>query len=215
MFILANNPSVASLYINELRDISIQSDRLRFRRNMERIGELLAYEISRTFPYKTIQINTPLATTDGITVDQDIVLGTILRAGIPFHQGFLNILDKAENAFVASYRHVTDEKGSFEIKTEYCISPELSNKILILADPMLATGQSLFLAWKTLTDKYGIPAHTHIASIIASKAGIGYIRQHIPEASLWFGAVDDHLNSKSYIVPGLGDAGDLAYGTKL
>ncbi len=215
MFILANKSSVANLYLNELRDISIQTDRLRFRRNMERIGEILAYEISQTFPYKKIQIDTPLAATEGLTFDQDIILGTILRAGIPFHQGFLNIFDKAENAFVASYRHVTDEKGSFEIKTEYCISPGLTNKILILADPMLATGQSLYLAWKTLTDKYGIPAHTHIASIIASKTGVQYIRQHIPDASLWFGAVDEYLNSKSYIVPGLGDAGDLAYGTKL
>lgn len=215
MFILANKSSVASIYLNELRDITIQTDRLRFRKNMERIGEILAYEISQTLPYRKTQITTPLSATDGVTLDQDIILGTILRAGIPFHQGFLNIFDKAENAFVASYRHVTDTKGSFEIKTEYCISPELTDKILILADPMLATGQSLYLAWKTLTDRYGIPAHTHIASIIASKPGIQYIRQYMPDCSLWFGAVDDHLNSKSYIVPGLGDAGDLAYGTKM
>lgn len=215
MFILADNPSIASIYLNELRDISIQGDRLRFRRNMERVGEILAYEISKTLTYQSIQIQTPLAVTDGLSINQHIILATILRAGIPFHQGFLNIFDKAENAFVASYRHITDDKGSFEIKTGYSISPDLSNKVLILADPMLATGQSLYLAWKTLTGKYGLPAHTHIASIIASRQGVKYIREHMPDCSLWLGAVDDHLNTQSYIVPGLGDAGDLAYGTKL
>jgi uracil phosphoribosyltransferase len=215
MFVLAEESSIANIFLAELRDKQIQSDKLRFRRNMERIGEILAYEISKTLEYNLIQVDTPLAQTEGKSLKDPLVLCTILRAGLPFHQGFLNVFDHAENAFIASYRNVLDEEGTFEIKTEYLSSPSIENKILILSDPMLATGQSLVLAWQAITKQYGQPLQTHIASIIASRRGIDTVREKIPQASLWTGAIDDDLNSRSYIVPGIGDVGDLAYGIKI
>lgn len=214
MFVLAEKSSIANIFLAELRDKQIQSDRLRFRRNMERIGEILAYEISKTLAYSKTEVVTPLGQAEGELLRNQLVLGTILRAGLPFHQGFLNVFDHAENAFIASYRNVLDEEGNFEIKTEYISSPSLENKVLILSDPMLATGQSLVLAWQAITKQYGNPLHTHIASIIASKIGINAIKESIPQASIWVGTVDDELNSRSYIVPGIGDVGDLAYGVK-
>jgi uracil phosphoribosyltransferase len=215
MFVLAEESSIANIFLAELRDKQIQSDKLRFRRNMERIGEILAYEISKTLEYNLIQVTTPLAQAEGKSLKDPLVLCTILRAGLPFHQGFLNVFDHAENAFIASYRNVLDEEGNFEIKTEYLSSPSIENKILILSDPMLATGQSLVLAWQAITKQYGQPLQTHIASIIASRRGIDTVRENIPQASLWTGAIDDELNSRSYIVPGIGDVGDLAYGIKI
>lgn len=215
MFVFAEKSSIANVFLTELRDKQIQLDSMRFRRNMERIGEILAYEISKTLVYKPTQVATSLGQANGQSLGNQVVLSTILRAGLPFHQGFLNIFDKAENAFVGSFRNVLDKEGNFEIKTEYLSSPNLENKILILSDPMLATGQSLVLAWQVLTQKYGKPAHTHIASIISSQTGINVIKEQLPQASIWTGAIDPELNSKSYIVPGLGDAGDLAYGTKI
>lgn len=215
MFVLAKQNSIANVYLKELRDKQIQKDSLRFRRNLERIGEILAYEISKTLHYKPIKTNTVLGKADCKDLIQPVVLGTVMRAGLPFHNGFLNIFDQAENTFVASYRNVIREDGYFEIKTEYLVSPDLENKILILADPMLATGQSLYLAWEALTEKYGIPAHTHIASVIASKEGTNFVKKNMKDISLWLGDLDEELNSKAYIVPGLGDAGDLSFGPKL
>lgn len=213
-FILTETNSVGNQYLAELRSVTEQQDRMRFRRNMERLGEILAYEISKTLHFKPEVIKTPLGESKTNLIVQEIVIATILRAGLPFHQGFLNVFDKAENAFVASYRKVIREDGMFEIRTEYMVSPSLDNKILILADPMLATGQSLFLAWEGLLE-HGVPAHTHVASIIASRDGANFLDKNMKDFSLWTGAIDEKLNSKAYIIPGLGDAGDLAYGGKI
>jgi uracil phosphoribosyltransferase len=206
--------SVISQYMMELRDIDIQKDQLRFRRNLERIGEIMAYEISRTFNYKKHQINTPLAPCDCDVIADQVVLGTIFRAGVPFHLGFLNTLDKSENAFVSAYRKYK-EKESFDVFIEYIASPRLDGKTLVLVDPMLATGASMELSYRALLTK-GTPAKIHIASVIASQDAIDYIKSTFPEdkTTVWVGAIDPHINSHSYIVPGLGDAGDLAYGVK-
>lgn len=213
-FILTDTSSVANHYLAELRSVDKQQDRMRFRTNMQRLGEILAYEISKTLHYKPETIVTPLGKSKTKLIVQDIVIATILRAGLPFHQGFLNVFDNAENAFVASYRKVIREDGLFEIRTEYMVTPSLDNKILILADPMLATGQSLFLAWENLLE-HGVPAHTHVASIISSRDGINFLEKNMKDFTLWTAAVDEELNSKAYIVPGLGDAGDLAFGGKI
>lgn len=198
----------------ELRSIDIQRDMLRFRRNLQRIGEIMAYEISRTLRYKAIDVATPLATARCQVLDEPVVLGTIFRAGVPFHQGFLDFFDHAENAFVSAYRKYK-EKESFDVHIEYLASPSLEGKTLILADPMLATGASMELSYRALLTK-GNPAHIHVASVIASQAAIDYVTRTFPQekTTLWVGAVDAEINSHSYIVPGLGDAGDLAYGTK-
>lgn len=206
--------SIISQYMMELRNVDIQHDMLRFRRNLERIGELMAYEISRTFDYKKIEITTPLASAECEVVANGIVLGTIFRAGIPFHLGFLNTLDKSENAFVSAYRKYK-EKENFDVFIEYIASPRLDGKILILVDPMLATGASMELSYRALLTK-GTPAKIHIASVIASQTAIDYIKATFPDnkTTIWVGAIDPEINSHSYIVPGLGDAGDLAYGIK-
>lgn len=206
--------SIISQYMMELRNVDIQHDMLRFRRNLERIGELMAYEISRTFDYKKIEITTPLASAECEVVADSIVLGTIFRAGIPFHLGFLNTLDKSENAFVSAYRKYK-EKENFDVFIEYIASPRLDGKILILVDPMLATGASMELSYRALLTK-GTPAKIHIASVIASQTAIDYIKATFPDnkTTIWVGAIDPEINSHSYIVPGLGDAGDLAYGIK-
>lgn len=209
------SPSLLNQYISELRDCSIQHDPLRFRRNLERLGEIFAYEVSKTLTFKEQSIKTPLGIATEFLPQEQLVIASILRAGVPFHHGILSFFDRAENAFVSAYRKHTYD-GEFVIQIEYISAPNLDNKTLILADPMLATGSSMELAYKALKSK-GIPAHTHIVSIIASQAGVDYITEKLSgePVTLWLGVVDEELNAKSYIVPGLGDAGDLAYGTKL
>lgn len=210
----AETPSLVSQYMMELRDERIQKDMLRFRRNLERIGEIMAYEISRTISYETIDVTTPLEVAKCQVIGDNIVLGTIFRAGVPFHQGFLNYFDHAENAFVSAYRKYKDA-DNFDVHIEYLASPCIEGKTLIIADPMLATGASMELSYRALLTK-GTPKHIHIASVIASKQAVDYVKGVFPaeKTTLWVGAIDDELNSHSYIVPGLGDAGDLAYGTK-
>lgn len=212
--IFADTNSLVSQYLMEMRNVNIQGDRLRFRRNLERLGEIMAYEISKTLKYKTIEITTPLDKAKCNVIDEQIVLGTIFRAGVPFHQGFLRYFDDAENAFVSAYRKYK-EKENFDICIEYLASPSLEGKTLILCDPMLATGASMELSYKALLTK-GTPAHVHIASVIASRQAVDYLKKVLPSetTSLWLGVVDDKINAHSYIVPGLGDAGDLAYGIK-
>ncbi len=212
--IFADTNSLVSQYLMEMRNVNIQGDRLRFRRNLERLGEIMAYEISKTLKYKTIEITTPLDKAKCNVIDEQIVLGTIFRAGVPFHQGFLRYFDDAENAFVSAYRKYK-EKENFDICIEYLASPSLEGKTLILCDPMLATGASMELSYKALLTK-GTPAHVHIASVIASRQAVDYLKKVLPAetTSLWLGVVDDKINAHSYIVPGLGDAGDLAYGIK-
>ena len=203
-----------SQYLAEMRDINVQNDRLRFRRNLERLGEIFAYEISKDLEYKNVQVTTPLGVEATCQViSEPLVLATIFRAGVPFHQGFLRYLDNAENAFVSAYRKYK-EKENFDILIEYLASPRLDGKTLILCDPMLATGASMELSYKALLTK-GTPAKLHVASVIASKQAVDYLQSVMPEeAELWVGVIDDDINAHSYIVPGLGDAGDLAYGTK-
>lgn len=206
--------SILNQFLAEIRDINIQGDSLRFRRNIERIGEIMAYEISRDLPYKQINIQTPLAMTQEIVPSVQPVIATILRAGIPLHQGFLNYFDHAQNAFVSAYRKYTDEEH-FDIHIEYIASPRLDGKTLILTDTMLATGASMEYAYEALLTK-GQPAHIHIASVIASQQAAEHIRKVFPEdkTTLWCGTIDPELNEHAYIVPGLGDAGDLCYGEK-
>lgn len=207
-------PSLVSQYMSELRNVNIQGDMLRFRRNLERIGEIMAYEISKTVKYKIVDIQTPLATAHCHEVADDIVLATIFRAGIPFHKGFLDYFDHAQNAFVSAYRKYR-EKENFDVFIEYIASPSIEGKTLVIADPMLATGASMELSYRALLTK-GNPAHIHVASVIASKAAIDYVSKTFPadKTTVWVGAIDDEINAHSYIVPGLGDAGDLAYGIK-
>ena len=215
MFVFVQQPSLANQFIAELRDVSIQQDRLRFRRNLERLGELMAYEISKKLPYHNVIVQTPLGTSSTQVLRQQPVLATILRAGLPFHQGFANYFDQAENAFAGAYRgHTPDEGDVFEIAMDYIVSPDLSGKPLILCDPMLATGRSLEKVYHALL-RYGIPSQTHIAAIIASPEGVRHVQQQLPQCHLWLGAIDDHLNEHFYIVPGLGDSGDLAFGEKV
>ncbi|GAB3708340.1 uracil phosphoribosyltransferase [Spirosoma flavus] len=215
MFVFAQQSSLANQFIAELRDVSIQQDRLRFRRNLERLGELMAYEISKKLSYQTTSVQTPLGKAQTQILRQQPVLATILRAGLPFHQGFANYFDQAENAFAGAYRgYPANDSESFEIAMDYIVSPNLSGKVLILCDPMLATGRSLEKVYHALL-RYGIPAQTHIASIIASPEGVQYVQQRLPQCHLWLGAIDDHLNEHFYIVPGLGDSGDLAFGEKV
>ena len=210
----AEEYSLISQYMTELRDVNMQGDMLRFRHNLQRIGEIMAYEISKTIDYKDIDITTPLANMKSKVIDSKVVLATIFRAGLPFHQGFLNYFDHAENAFVSAYRKYK-EKENFDICIEYLASPRLDGKTLIIADPMLATGASMELSYRALITK-GNPAHIHVCSVIASQQAVDYIRRTFPEdkTTVWLGAVDPEINAHSYIVPGLGDAGDLAYGIK-
>ncbi len=212
--ILGNNNSVFNEYIAEIRDETIQKDSMRFRRNMERMGEIMAYEISKTLAFENKDTTTPLGIATVSRIQEQPVIATILRAGLAVHQGFLNYFDKAENAFISAYRkHHKD--GSFDVQVEYMACPVIENKVLILCDPMLATGSSMILTYKALLQR-GKPKHTHIVSIIASSEGVEYAKKHLPEnITLWCGAVDDELTAQAYIVPGLGDAGDLAYGNKI
>ncbi len=212
-FILNSSASLADHFIAELRDVEIQKDKMRFRKNLERVGELLAYEISKTLYYKAEEVRTPLGVSKTHRLARPVVLATILRASLPFHQGFLNMFDDAENAFIGAYRGPHIEKDGFNIEMDYITSPDLRDKTLILMDPMLATGRSLEKVYHALF-RFGMPAQTHIAAVIASREGVEFVRSRMPECRLWLGAVDDSLNEYSYIVPGLGDAGDLAYGPK-
>lgn len=208
-------PSLVSRFMLELRDKEIQKDPMRFRRNLDRIGEVMAYEISKTLEYKNVEVNTPLGTAICQEPTDRIVLATIMRAGIPFHHGFLSYFDRAENAFVSAYRRYKEKGDSFDVLVEYLASPSIEGKTLVLVDPMLATGSSMELAYKAMLRK-GTPAKIHVASVIASRQSVDYIASHFPEekTTLWLGAIDEEVNSHSYIVPGLGDAGDLAYGEK-
>ncbi|MGN0003857.1 MAG: uracil phosphoribosyltransferase [Sphingobacterium composti] len=210
--ILTKTNSIANHFIGELRHITIQQDRMRFRRNLERLGEIMAYEISKTLQYRKEEIETPLGIAEMSTLMEQPVLITIIRAGLPFHQGLLNIFDYADSGFIAAFRH-TKKSGEFEIHKKYENTPDLDDKVVIIADPMLATGRSLVLCCKELLSQYNIK-QLHIASVIASEEGVQHVRAFIPEAHLWIGDVDNELTSKSYIVPGLGDAGDLAFGNK-
>lgn len=213
MFVLEDNNSIGNLFIAELRDVSIQGDRMRFRKNLERLGEVLAYEISKSFPFQQTRIQTPLAKKTVFIPSLQPVIFAVLRASLPFYQGFLNFFDKAESGFIGAFR----EEGNEEIKINlgYHASPNLEGKTLILADPMLATGKSFIRSIESILT-HGTPEIIHIAAIIASPEGIKYIKDNIQVPyKLWIGAIDESLNEQAYIVPGLGDAGDLAFGEKL
>ncbi len=213
--VLGHKHSLLNEYIAEVRDVEIQKDSLRFRRNMERLGEIFAYEISKTLAWEEQEVITSLGVARCERLVNQPVIATILRAGLPMHQGVLNYFDRAENAFVSAYRkHRKD--GRFDIQIEYTSCPSIDNKVLILGDPMLATGSSMVLAYKELIRK-GKPVHTHIISVVASIQGIEYLKKHLlnDDFTVWLGTVDDELTAKAYIVPGLGDAGDLAFGSKL
>ncbi|MGB0861583.1 MAG: uracil phosphoribosyltransferase [Saprospiraceae bacterium] len=205
--------SIINQYISELRDVKIQKDRMRFRKNMERIGQFIAYEISKELAYKTEAIETPLGEAPTNVLVNQPVVATILRAGLPLHEGILNTFDEADNAFISAYRkHHKDD--SFEINLQYISCPSLENRPLIICDPMLATGASMIKAVQELAD-YGKSSQIHIVTVIASTYGIEQVRRFFPKARIWAGAIDEELTAKSYIVPGLGDAGDLSYGSKL
>lgn len=209
-----DTPSLMSQLMLEMRDTEVQADPMRFRLNLRRAGQIMAYEISKTLAYKPVTVTTPLDTASCHAIGEQVVLGTIFRAGLPFHEGFLSYFDNAENAFVSAYRKYREKGDSFDILIEYLASPHLDGKTLILCDPMLATGGSMELSYRALLTK-GTPAKVHVASVIASRQAVDYVAEHFPEdTTLWVGAIDDKINAHSYIVPGLGDAGDLAFGTK-
>ena len=210
---LSQHYSILCDWVAELRDQAVQTDRMRFRRNLERIGEIAAYEISRQLPFEEKEIQTPLGYANSKLLKSQPVLATILRAGLPLHQGLLNVFDKADNAFISAYRkHHRD--GTFEISMGYITSPELENRILIISDPMLATGSSMVKTIQLLRAE-GNPAEIHIVTAIACTVGIEYLRRALPACKIWCGDVDDELTAKGYIVPGLGDAGDLSFGSKI
>ena len=211
---LSNTNSILNKFIKEIRSVEIQNDSMRFRRNIERIGEILSYELSKELSYKEIEVTTPLGKKSINSIKNNLVVCSILRAGLPLHQGILNYFDHAENAFISAYRKHTSDTD-FEIVVEYFASPSLEDKTLLLADPMLATGQSLVNVYEALQSK-GIPKEIHILVVIGAKEGIDFIKNKFPENThLWIATIDDKLNNLGYIVPGLGDAGDLAYGEKL
>ena len=214
LHVLGVDNSLLNQFISEIRDKEIQQDSLRFRRNLERVGEIFAYEISKTLDYTENEIQTPLGIAKVQVLLSQPVLATIMRAGLPIHQGLLNYFDKAQNAFISAYRKY-EKDGTFNIQFEHISCPDISNKTVIISDPMLATGASMVLSYKALLES-GTPMHTHIVSVIASREGIDYLQKHLPSKniSIWVGAIDDELTVKSYIVPGLGDAGDLAFGAK-
>ena len=214
--ILGQENTILNKFIAQIRDCKIQQDSMRFRRNVERVGEIMSYEISKTLNYQAQTVETPLGEAEMSLISDKVVIATVLRAGLPLQQGFLNYFDDAECAFVSAYRK-NKKDGTFKINVEYVSCGDLEGKILILVDPMLATGQSLRMTYETLVAHGGEPLHTHIVSVIASEQGVEYAQQHLPagKTTLWLGAVDAELTSKAYIVPGIGDAGDLCYGKKL
>jgi uracil phosphoribosyltransferase len=212
--ILSHKNSIVNRFIAEIRDVDIQKDRMRFRRNLERIGEVAALEISKTMEYEEIEVVTPLGVSAMRVPKEEPILATILRAGLPLHQGLLNYFDHADNAFISAYRrHHKD--GSFDIHLQYMSSPSLDGRTLILVDPMLATGQSMVLTYKEIMQR-GKPKHTHIVAALASVQGVEYVKKHLSQdITVWVGDLDEELTAQSYIVPGLGDAGDLAFGEKM
>jgi uracil phosphoribosyltransferase len=210
---LSTQHSLVSNWIAELRDVNIQKDRMRFRRNLERIGEVAAVEISKHLPFKTINVETPLGISPTMVMESQPIIGTILRAGMAMHAGLLSYFDMADNAFISAYRkHLPD--GSFDIHMEYLSCPDLDGRILILSDPMLATGASLVKTIKYLKEE-GSPSEIYFVCAIAATDGIAHVQKHCPDVKIWCGTIDDELTAKGYIVPGLGDAGDLAYGEKM
>lgn len=207
--------SILNTFLSEIRNIHVQNDAMRFRRNIERIGEILGYEMSKSLDYKVTTVETPLGKCNVNLLENDIVLCSILRAGVPLHNGLLNYFDKAENAFISAYRHHKDNPESFEIIVEYLACPDLEGKTLILADPMLATGQSMVATFEALKP-FGTPKDVHLVSVIGAQEGVDYVSQHFDtNTHLWIATIDKKLNEKGYIIPGLGDAGDLAFGAKL
>ncbi|WP_281309482.1 uracil phosphoribosyltransferase [Flavobacterium flavigenum] len=212
---ISENNSVLNHFLSQIRNVNIQNDSMRFRRNIERIGEIMAYELSKVLPYKNVEIQTPLGIKKTTQIETDLVLCPILRAGLPLHNGFLNYFDHAENSFVSASRHHPNNDDEFEILVEYQAISNLNGKTVLLLDPMLATGQSIVAVHKKLVEN-AIPKEIHIAVVIAAPEGVSYLEKNLPEnCHLWIAALDGKLNEKNYIVPGLGDAGDLAYGNKL
>ncbi len=207
--------TILNNFVAELRNVEVQGDRMRFRKNLERIGELMAYEISKTFDYETVNVTTPLGEKEMSIIVNQPVLATIMRAGLPLHQGFLNVFDKADNAFIAAYRKY-DKNEDFEIRIEYYSAANIDGRVLILVDPMLATGSSLVQCLDGLLHDEEKPSKLHLVAVIASAEGVDYVKKKLSkyDATLWVGDIDDELTAKAYIVPGLGDAGDLAYGEK-
>lgn len=214
IFHLQDQNTIANKFVAELRDVTVQKDKRRFRQNIERLGEILGYELSKSLNYSKANITTPLGSIKTSLPEENIVICSILRAGLPLHTGLLNCFDTADNTFISAYRHHISE-FEFEIKVEYLASPSLEGKTLIIADPMLATGGSFVNVYKALKDM-GTPAKIHLVSIIGSRPGLEYIEKHFPEnTQLWIATIDEKLNKHGYIVPGLGDAGDLSFGNKL
>jgi uracil phosphoribosyltransferase len=212
---ISEQNSILNHFLTQLRDVNIQKDSMRFRKNIERIGEIMAYELSKNLEYKDIAVQTPLGVKHTTTIAENIVLCSILRAGLALHQGFMNFFDDAENGFVSAYRHHYNNDDEFDILVEYKATPTLTNKSLILIDPMLATGQSLVAVLNKLLADHQ-PTQIHIAVVIAVPEGIKYLEENLPDnCHLWVASLDEKLNEKNYIIPGLGDAGDLAYGNKL
>ena len=212
---LSEANSILNHFLGQIRNVNIQSDSMRFRRNIERIGEVMAYELSKNLNYRNIEIQTPLGIKKTTEINDELVLCSILRAGLPLHLGFLNYFDNAENGFVSAYRYHHNNDDDFEIRVEYQAVPTIENKNLLLIDPMLATGQSMVAVYNKLLEK-GTPREIHIAVVIAVPEGIAFLEKHLPDnCHLWVATLDEKLNHKNYIIPGLGDAGDLAYGNKL
>ncbi len=212
---ISEQNSILNHFLTQLRDVNIQKDSMRFRKNIERIGEIMAYELSKKLEYKDIAVQTPLGVKHTTTIAEHIVLCSILRAGLALHQGFMNFFDDAENGFVSAYRHHYNNDADFDILVEYKATPTLTNKSLILIDPMLATGQSLVAVLNKLLVDHN-PTQIHIAVVIAAPEGIKHLEENLPDnCNLWVASLDEKLNEKDYIIPGLGDAGDLAYGNKL
>lgn len=212
---LSENNSVLNHFLGQIRNVNVQNDSMRFRRNIERIGEIMAYEMSKNFNYRDVEIKTPLGIKKTTEIHEELVLCSILRAGLSLHLGFLNYFDNVENGFVSAYRHHYNNDDAFDIKVEYQAVPSIADKTLLLIDPMLATGQSMVAVFNKLIEKEK-PKEIHIAVIIAVPEGIKYLKKHLPDyCHLWIATLDEKLNEKNYIVPGLGDAGDLAYGRKL
>jgi uracil phosphoribosyltransferase len=212
---LSENNSVLNHFLSQIRNVNVQNDSMRFRRNIERIGEIMAYEMSKDLNYTSVEIQTPLGIKKTTEISDDLVLCSILRAGLSLHLGFLNYFDNVENGFVSAYRHHYNNDDAFEIKVEYQAVPSIADKTLLLIDPMLATGQSMVAVFNKLTEKQK-PKKIHIAVVIAVPEGIDYLKKHLPDyCHLWIATLDEKLNDKHYIIPGIGDAGDLAYGRKL
>ena len=210
--VVCAEPSIANHFLAELRDVSVQRDSLRFRRNLQRLGEIMAYRISSQLSYTDQTVQTPLGESRSKQLHDFPILATVLRAGLPFHQGFLNYFDQSPSAFVAAYR--IEGTAQVQVQVDYLSAPRLDERVLILADPMLASGKSLVQTYRAML-RFGTPRQVHIAAVIASPEGVAHVTREIPEATLWVAAIDEKLNDQAYIVPGLGDAGDLSYGSKL